>query len=124
MTPSVHAGLVFCQSPMVLLLWLSPIALAQTCPLSTLGTLPGIIQPCCEAMPDGSCSESFPAVCPQTCASGVVAFWDLCESMVRILPDNVSNFYTFPLPIFHLVFDMIIFNFFFFFLYMILLYIF
>ena len=61
---------------------------AQNCPLNSLETLPDVVAPCCEAMPGGSCAEGFPAICPQICAQGLVAFWDDCDGTVGIFPDD------------------------------------
>lgn len=61
---------------------------AQNCPLNSLETMPDVVAPCCEAMPGGSCAEGFPAVCPQICAQGLVAFWDDCDGTVGIFPDD------------------------------------
>ena len=61
---------------------------SQTCLVPTLESLPDVVASCCEAMPDGSCAEGFPLTCPLTCASAVASFWDVCGSMVRVLPDD------------------------------------
>ena len=65
-----------------------PSASAQNCEIATLETLPDIVAPCCEQMPGGSCRGGFPAICPQICAVGLVAFWNDCDATIQIFPDD------------------------------------
>ena len=73
----------------VLLSLLVSAARAQNCRVTTLETLPDVVAPCCEAMPgSGSCRDGFPTVCPQICATGLVAFWNDCDATIAIFPDD------------------------------------
>eukprot|EP01050_Picozoa_sp_SAG11_P012170 SAG11_NODE_1337_length_5172_cov_2.438399_1_plen_274_part_00 len=69
----------------LLLLACLPSATSQSCRITMLDTLPEIVTPCCEA---GDCAAGFPITCPLVCASAVVGFWDVCDSMVQVFPDD------------------------------------
>ena len=55
--------------------------------MTMLATLPDVVAPCCEAV-EGACEDELPQICPLGCAEDLVAFWDICSTLLDVMPDG------------------------------------